>query len=311
MERSTEPLAPLSGAVHSCPRSISRERRESRDKDATCEASRTVLARLLDTAEEISLHGYCLAGWSSRTPGGPISIRSMTRWRLITTAVIVISGLAFVTRLREIQTDVALKRQVVAQPDAPPVVLSPVVFSPVVVVAERPTLSEILDLILKARPTAAELNGGRAGSGDFPSGSDEAYVARMLGRYNHDWSVVHRIAAALVKEGRRRSIETPLLVGVLLTENPWLDWRATSSVGARGLMQVMPFHAGKWGCTSSDLFDIETNICHGVAILADNLSRSRSLPQALLGYNGCVRGTNTPDCRKYPRSVYRRADLGE
>lgn len=113
-----------------------------------------------------------------------------------------------------------------------------------------------------------------------------------------------------MKEGRRRNVGSSLLVGVMLTENPWLDPRATSVVGARGLMQVMPFHAGKWGCNSPDLFDIESNICHGVAVLAENLGRSKTLPQALLGYNGCVRGTNTPDCWRYPNKVFREARKG-
>ncbi|HEX2723947.1 MAG TPA: hypothetical protein VHM24_13610, partial [Gemmatimonadaceae bacterium] len=31
------------------------------------------------------------------------------------------------------------------------------------------------------------------------------------------------------------------------------------------------------------------------------------LPQALLGYNGCVRGSNTPDCFRYPKKVYGQA----
>lgn len=177
---------------------------------------------------------------------------------------------------------------------------------PAVVVAERPTISEILDIILKERPTAAQLAGNpRAGA--FPAGSDEAHVASVLARYTRDEARVNQIAAALVREGRRRNVGSSLLVGVLLTENPWLDPRATSFVGARGLMQVMPFHAGKWNCGSRDLFDIESNICHGVAVLADNLGRSRSLPQALLRYNGCVRGTNTPDCGRYPSKVYRQA----
>jgi soluble lytic murein transglycosylase-like protein len=159
---------------------------------------------------------------------------------------------------------------------------------PVVVVAARPSLSEILDLVLR-EPAVSE---------------DQARVAEALLRHSSDTARVNRIASALVREGRRRNIGSSLLVGVLLTENPWLDPEATSFVGARGLMQVMPFHAGKWNCGSRDLFDIESNICHGVAILADNLARSRTLPQALLGYNGCVRGTNTPDCRRYPRKVY-------
>jgi hypothetical protein len=181
--------------------------------------------------------------------------------------------------------------------------------APAVVTAGKPSLSEVLDLVLRERPTAAELGAAHA-SDSFPAGSDEAYVAGVLKRYNPDRHVVHRIASALVKEGRERNIGTQLLIGVLLTENPWLDPTARSSVGARGLMQVMPFHAGKWGCRSGDLLDIESNICHGVAVLADNLNRSPNLKKALLGYNGCVRGTNTPDCWRYPAHVYRRGKLG-
>ena len=189
-----------------------------------------------------------------------------------------------------------------------PIATLPAALPPAVVVANRPNLSEILDLVLHERPTAAELE---YTGGDFPEGSDEAYVSQVLSRRTSDKPLVHRIAAALVKEGRRRNIGSQLLVGVLLTENPWLDPRARSSVGARGLMQVMPFHAGKWGCGSADLFDIDANICHGVAVLADNMDRSRSLRQALRGYNGCVRGTNTPDCWKYPGFVYKRGELGK
>ena len=178
--------------------------------------------------------------------------------------------------------------------------------APAVVIASRPTISELLDIILRERPTAAEL-ASESREGMFPQGSDEAHVAAVLSKYSDDQPRVNRIASALVREGRKRKIGSSLLVGVLLTENPWLNPRATSFVGARGLMQVMPFHAGKWGCGSNDLFDIEANICHGVAVLADNLGRSRTLPQALLGYNGCVRGTNTPDCWRYPGKVFKSA----
>ena len=181
----------------------------------------------------------------------------------------------------------------------------------VVVTARRPSVSEIVDLVLRERPTAAELAATGGSLDRFPEGSDEAHVAALLSARTKDRKLLNRIAAAIVKEGRKRNVGSSLLVGVILTENPWLDPRATSSVGARGLMQVMPFHAGRWGCGSRDLFDVESNICHGVAVLADNLYRSRTLPQALLGYNGCVRGTNTPDCWKYPRIVYRRAQFGK
>lgn len=229
----------------------------------------------------------------------------MGRFKLISTAALVVAGLSAVMGMRE--------RNERAGGEAAAAVSAslPASLPPAIVVARRPTLSEILDLVLRERPTAAELARGGARGDDFPEGSDEAYVADILSRRTSNESLVHRISAALVKEGRRRNIGTQLLVGILLTENPWLDPRATSSVGARGLMQVMPFHAGKWDCGSVDLFDIDSNICHGVAVLADNLDHSRTLRQALRAYNGCVRGANTPDCWKYPNHVYRTGRLGQ
>ncbi len=195
---------------------------------------------------------------------------------------------------------------------SPPVesvgVTATVSLAPSVIIARPPTLPELLDIVLKERPTAAAL-GGKVSSFDvdFPEGSEEAHVAGMLRPRAKNSSMANRVAAAIVKEGHRRGIGSSLLAGVVLTENPDLNPRAMSSAGARGMMQVMPFHAGKWGCETPDLFDVEANICHGVAILSDNLGRSRTLPQALLRYNGCVRGTNTPDCFRYPRLVYGRA----
>jgi hypothetical protein len=189
-----------------------------------------------------------------------------------------------------------------AEPSIAPVVS----IAPAVVVARRPSLSEILDLVLDDRKPESPL----LANGRFAPGSEEARIARVLARYSSDQTRVNRIAAAVVREGHRRNIGSALLVGVLLTENPMLNPTARSSVGAIGLMQVMPFHAGKWGCGSGNLFDIETNICHGVAILADNLKGARTLPTALLGYNGCVHGTNTPDCWRYAATVYRLARKG-
>jgi hypothetical protein len=72
-------------------------------------------------------------------------------------------------------------------------------------------------------------------------------------------------------------------------------------------MQVMPLHGGKWGCGSSDLFNIESNICHGVQILKAALDGSPNTRVALLRYNGCVRGRNTPNCHRYDDTVLRHA----
>ncbi len=134
-------------------------------------------------------------------------------------------------------------------------------------------------------------------------------VAYSLRKYTNDTVLAQRIAGAIVVEGGKKILNPALLVGVLLTEDAKLDPRAKSSVGARGLMQVMPFHAGKWkGCTSADLFAIDSNICHGVSILADLIKRSPNVERALQRYNGCVRGTNTPNCHTYSGKVLRFAE---
>jgi len=134
-------------------------------------------------------------------------------------------------------------------------------------------------------------------------------VAFSLRKYTNDTVLARRIASAIVVQGGKKNIDPALLVGVLLTEDAKLDPRAKSSVGARGLMQVMPFHAGKWaGCTSTDLFAIDSNICHGVSILADLIKRSPSVSSALQRYNGCVRGTNTPNCHTYSGKVLKFAE---
>jgi soluble lytic murein transglycosylase-like protein len=131
----------------------------------------------------------------------------------------------------------------------------------------------------------------------------EVYFAR----FNDDRMLVRRISRAVVREARRQQVPPSLIAAVLVTENTTLKPEARSSVGALGLMQVMPMHAGAALCGSSDLTDVDSNICHGTLILARNLRRTRTTTAALLRYNGCVRGTNTPDCHRYPAKVLSRA----
>ena len=134
--------------------------------------------------------------------------------------------------------------------------------------------------------------------------SEDAFrLSQVLRRYTRNGANADRIAKALVVEGKRRKIDPALIVGVMLVETDNLNPRARSFVGARGLMQVMPFHRGQWGCKSNDLYSIEGNICHGVSVLADNIKRAPNLRVALQRYNGCVRGTNTPGCSSYSGKV--------
>jgi soluble lytic murein transglycosylase-like protein len=143
---------------------------------------------------------------------------------------------------------------------------------------------------------------------DASQPTEQAFrIGEVLNQYTHDRGLAFRIADALVDQARKERIDPALLVGVLLTEDATLDPRARSSVGARGLMQVMPLHSGKWGCGSKDLFDVEVNICHGVQILRAALDGSPNTRVALLRYNGCVRGRNTPNCHLYDDKVLRHA----
>ena len=132
-------------------------------------------------------------------------------------------------------------------------------------------------------------------------------IERYLGRFSDDRLLVRRISGAVLRESRRQAVPPSLIVAVLVTENTTLRPEAESSVGAKGLMQVMPFHAGARLCDSDDLVDVDSNICHGTLILARNLRATSTSVAALLRYNGCVRGTNTPDCHRYPGRVLARA----
>lgn len=117
-----------------------------------------------------------------------------------------------------------------------------------------------------------------------------------------------RVAAwALVREAETRHVSPALLAAVLQVENPWLIADTSSSAGAVGWMQIMPFHArdGRHAC-GPDLTDGPTSVCYGAAILRKYLGRALddAIRRALLAYNGCVR---TPGCELYADHVLARA----
>ena len=123
-----------------------------------------------------------------------------------------------------------------------------------------------------------------------------------------------RIADAAVRQAYANRIPPALVLGVMLTENTTLKPTARSNVGAQGLMQIMPklwrpVLGHRFG---RDLRDDATNVRYGIYILRHmhNLVPGRLGPEAsyrtaLLRYNGCVRGTNTRDCYRYPDTVRR------
>jgi soluble lytic murein transglycosylase-like protein len=123
-----------------------------------------------------------------------------------------------------------------------------------------------------------------------------------------------RIADAAVRQAYALQIPPALVLGVMLTENTTLKPTARSNVGAQGLMQIMPrlwkpVLGRRYG---RDLRDDATNVRYGIHILRYMLNGvprylgpDASFRRALLRYNGCVRGTNTRNCHRYPDVVQR------
>jgi hypothetical protein len=123
------------------------------------------------------------------------------------------------------------------------------------------------------------------------------------------------LADIAVREAYTRRIPPALVLGVMLTENHDLNSSARSSVGAGGLMLVYPkdwtdaLHR-KFG---ENVHADSTKLKYGIFILGWVAGRAAALVNhrddawrtALLRYNGCVRGTVTPDCQSYPDVVRR------
>lgn len=126
------------------------------------------------------------------------------------------------------------------------------------------------------------------------------------------------LAGYAVREAYQRRVPPALVFGVMMVENPLLKSTARSRVGAVGLMQIYP-RAWKESLSrhfGSNLNDDRTNLRYGVFILSHLVYKSdmwgndpdSTVRRGLLRYNGCVRGTNTKDCHRYPDVVRSRID---
>ena len=98
---------------------------------------------------------------------------------------------------------------------------------------------------------------------------------------------------------QRFDLSPELVLAVIAVESQF-DHFAVSNVGARGLMQVMPFWKRELGNKSDNLFEIETNIRYGCAILHMYMDRYHSVERALAAYNGSV------GSRRYPKKIFAR-----
>ena len=115
-----------------------------------------------------------------------------------------------------------------------------------------------------------------------------------FGKSDHEAKAIARVVWLYAD---RQNID-PSLVLALITIESRFDPFATNSVGAQGLMQIMPFWKKELGSESDNLFDVATNIRYGCAILKHYIIRYETPKKALAAYNGS-KGRD-----KYPNKVF-------
>jgi hypothetical protein len=136
---------------------------------------------------------------------------------------------------------------------------------------------------------------------------DHPYIAQ----YRRDVAEMDSIASyvngrqdiARAVFGYRGKLPWRLVVGVILTENPWLKADTTNWYGAQGLMQVVGW---LWGESFpecyQDLTTVEGNICHGTGVLLHYLRvTGGDVPSALALYSG--------GATRYSLNVHERGEI--
>jgi soluble lytic murein transglycosylase-like protein len=109
----------------------------------------------------------------------------------------------------------------------------------------------------------------------------------------------HQKRLALLKqihyEATKVDLPPELVLAVIEVESNFDRW-AISSMGARGLMQIMPFWLKEIGRPDDNLFDISTNLRMGCTILKYYLDKENGkLSRALARYNGSLGSFRYPD----------------
>ncbi|MDN0083884.1 transglycosylase SLT domain-containing protein [Crenobacter sp. SG2305] len=120
-------------------------------------------------------------------------------------------------------------------------------------------------------------------------------MSRRLEKRVPDPWVRERLLVAVQYEASRAGLDPQLVLALIQVESNFRKY-AISSVGARGLMQVMPFWQRSIGSPGHDLFDLTTNLRYGCAILRHYLDIERgNLSRALGRYNGSLGQPQYPD----------------
>ncbi|MDH3355397.1 MAG: lytic transglycosylase domain-containing protein [Chromatiales bacterium] len=116
--------------------------------------------------------------------------------------------------------------------------------------------------------------------------------------YINDSSNRLKLLKHVYQESRRVDIPPELVLAVIHIESNF-DRFAISRVGARGLMQIMPFWLNEIGRPEDNLFSIATNLRFGCTILRHYIDKENGdIATALARYNGSI------GKRKYPDKIF-------
>jgi len=119
----------------------------------------------------------------------------------------------------------------------------------------------------------------------------EVWLSDMSGRlenYIPDPDKRISLLKTIHYEAKRAKLPPELVLAVIHVESLFNRW-AISSVGAQGLMQVMPFWLKEIGHANDSLFDVKTNLRLGCTILRHYLDKEKgNLTRALARYNGSL-----------------------
>lgn len=142
---------------------------------------------------------------------------------------------------------------------------------------------------------------------NFLTTNSQTQKARVLtnfiqDKFNIPQSKANTIVAEAFRNGLKRDLQPELILAVIAVESTFRE-KAVSSVGARGLMQVMPSaHPKKVKSIGGlrALYDPKKNISVGTHILAQYLDLSAgNIRRTLLRYNGSLRDSRS----RYPEKV--------
>lgn len=122
-------------------------------------------------------------------------------------------------------------------------------------------------------------------------------IKQLIRKWVPDPDEAEAIARWVYLYSVRFELSPELILGLISVESNF-DHFAVSNVGARGLMQVMPFWKKELGSPDDNLFEIETNIRYGCAILRHYIKRYKRIDRALAAYNGSLGRS------KYPNKVF-------